>query len=183
MKWRKQMTIYRPNLRRLVIAAAAAFVLAAPAAMAQRVGDIEVTRAQALPSVPGARNGAGFLTIINHGKTDDKIVSATSPACGHVELHTMRIEGNVMRMREVSDIALPAGKTVRMQPGAGEHLMLMDLKAPLAVGDTVPVTIVLGSGAQLAVRLKVQPRDEIAGSLALPAGSMPYGLHGMSQRK
>jgi copper(I)-binding protein len=171
------MTIRGLNPHRWLLVGVAALALAAPVAMAQRVGEIEVTQAQALPSVPGARNGGGFLTITNRGKTDDRIVSAASPACGHVELHTMRMEGNVMRMHEVSEIVLPAGKTVRMRPGMGEHLMLMDLKAPLKVGDRVPVTIQLGSGAQLAVSLEVEPRDRIVGDGAMPAKPMHHGMH------
>ncbi|MGC8701911.1 MAG: copper chaperone PCu(A)C [Thiomonas sp.] len=80
------MNLRKSTLLRWLAASTAALMLAiAPAAMAQRAGDIEVTQAQALPSIPGARNGGGFLTIVNHGTVDDKIVSAASPVCGHPE--------------------------------------------------------------------------------------------------
>lgn len=173
------MTMRLLNARRWLAYGAAALLLlaAAPAAMAQRAGDIEVAQAQALPSIPGARNGGGFLTIVNHGKADDKIVAASSPVCGHVELHTMRMENNIMRMREVSDIPLPAGKTLRMQPGSGYHLMFMDLKEPLKIGGTVPVTVKFAGGGQMQLQLQVEPRDKIAGAAAMPGKGMQGGMH------
>jgi hypothetical protein len=166
--------LHIPAARRWLTSGAAALMLmgAAPPALAQRAGDIEVTQAQALPSIPGARNGGGFLTIVNHGKVDDKIVAAASPVCGHVELHTMSMENNIMRMREVDDIPVPAGKTLRMQPGSGYHLMFMDLKEPLKLGATVPVTVKFAGGGQLQLQLKVEPRDKIAGSAAMPGKEM-----------
>ena len=161
----------------LAMTSAVAMLAAAPAAWAQRSGAIEVTQAQALPSTPGARNGGGFVALVNHGKADDKIVAASSPVCGHVELHTMSMENNIMRMREVENIPVPAGKTLRMQPGSGYHLMLMDLKAPLKVGETVPVTLKFASGASLEVQLKVEPRDKITGGAAMPGKAMQGGMH------
>ena len=162
----------------LVMTSALLMWAAAPAALAQRPGgDIEVTRAQALPSIPGARNGGGFLTLVNHGKSDDKIVAAASPVCGHVELHTMSMENNIMRMREVGDIPVPAGKTLRMQPGSGYHLMFMDLKAPLKEGERVPVTVKFAHGGQMELQLKVEPRDKIAGDAPMPGKAMHGGMH------
>jgi copper(I)-binding protein len=172
------MSLCKLTTHRWLATSTAALMLAiAPAAMAQRAGDIEVTQAQALPSIPGARNGGGFLTIVNHGKADDRIVAAASPVCGHVELHTMSMENNVMRMREVGDIPLPAGKTLRMQPGSGYHLMFMDLKEPLKVGATVPVAVKLAGGGQLQLHLKVEPRDKIAGDSPIPGERMQSGKH------
>lgn len=172
------MTI-RMLTRRQALAMASAVLMLnfAPVTLAQKAGAIEVTQAQALPSIPGARNGGGFLTLVNHGKADDKIVAASSPVCGHVELHTMSMENNVMRMREVEHIPLPAGQTLRMQPGSGYHLMFMDLKAPLKVGETVPVTIKFASGGQMDVQLKVEPRDKIAGGAPMPGKGMQGGMH------
>ncbi len=71
-----------------------------------------------------------------------KLVSASSPVAGVVEIHEMKMEGDVMRMRAVTDLALPAGQAVALKPG-GYHVMLMDLKQPLKAGDTVPVTLVV----------------------------------------
>ena len=71
-----------------------------------------------------------------------RLVSVSSPVAGVVEIHEMKMEGDVMRMRAVSDLALPAGKPVALKPG-GYHVMLLDLKQALKAGDTVPVTLVV----------------------------------------
>ena len=71
-----------------------------------------------------------------------RLVSVTSPMAGVVEIHEMKMDGDVMRMRAVPDLALPAGKAVALKPG-GFHVMLMDLKQPLKAGDSVPVTLVV----------------------------------------
>ncbi|WP_088280510.1 copper chaperone PCu(A)C [Ideonella sp. A 288] len=71
-----------------------------------------------------------------------KLVSASSPAAGVVEIHEMVMEANVMKMRAVPGLELPAGKAVELKPG-GYHVMLMDLKAPLAAGQSVPLTLVV----------------------------------------
>jgi copper(I)-binding protein len=71
-----------------------------------------------------------------------KLVSAKSPAAGIVEIHEMAMDGNVMKMRAVPALDLPAGKAVELKPG-GYHVMLMDLKQLLKAGDSVPVTLVV----------------------------------------
>ncbi|MBK1686491.1 copper chaperone PCu(A)C [Rubrivivax gelatinosus] len=71
-----------------------------------------------------------------------RLVGASSPVAGVVEVHEMAMEGNVMKMRALANgLALPAGQTVELKPG-GYHVMLMDLKQPLEAGSTVPVTLV-----------------------------------------
>ncbi len=72
-----------------------------------------------------------------------RLVAASSPLAGAVEIHEMRMDGDVMRMRALPrGLELPAGKAVELSPG-GYHLMLMDLKQPLKAGDTVAVTLVI----------------------------------------
>jgi copper(I)-binding protein len=71
-----------------------------------------------------------------------KVVSASSPQAGVVEIHEMAMEGNVMKMRALTALELPAGKAVELKPG-GHHVMLMDLKQPLKAGDTVSVNLVV----------------------------------------
>lgn len=88
-----------------------------------------------------------------------KLLSASSPVAGVVEIHEMAMEGNVMKMRAVPSLDLPAGKTVDLKPG-GYHVMLMDLKKPLAAGDTVPLTLVVESAGQretVEVKATVRP--------------------------
>jgi copper(I)-binding protein len=77
-----------------------------------------------------------------------KLVSASSPVAGVVEVHEMMMDGSVMKMRAVTKLELPAGKAVDLKPG-GYHLMLMDLKQELKTGESVPVTLVIeGAGGK-----------------------------------
>lgn len=100
--------------------------------------------------------GAGFVEIVNAGKTADQLVSASSPASGRMEIHTMTMEGGIMRMRPLPDgIAIPAGATASLKPG-GNHLMLIGLKAPLAQGQTVPVTLTFKKAGAVKVQLTVE---------------------------
>ncbi len=71
-----------------------------------------------------------------------KLVSAASPVAGVVQIHEMKMEGSTMRMGAVAGLDLPAGKAVELKPG-GYHVMLMDLKAPMATGQTVELTLVV----------------------------------------
>ena len=72
---------------------------------------------------------------------DVRLVGARSPVAGVVEVHEMAMVGDVMKMRAIASLPLPAGKTVELRPG-GHHVMLMDLKAQVKAGDSVPLTLV-----------------------------------------
>ncbi len=92
------------------------------------------------------QKATGMFANITSAK-GGKLVSASSPVAGVVEIHEMAMEGNVMKMRALANgLDLPAGKSVALQPG-GYHVMLMDLKQQLKAGDTVAVTLVIeGAG-------------------------------------
>lgn len=90
-------------------------------------------------TVPTQKASGAFMHITS--AAGGKLVSASSPVAGVVEIHEMAMEGNVMKMRAVGALELPAGKTVELKPG-GYHVMLMELKGPLKAGDTVPITLV-----------------------------------------
>ena len=97
-----------------------------------------------------------------------KLVSATSPVAGVVEIHEMSMEGNVMKMRALPNgLDLPAGKAVELKPG-GYHVMLMDLKQPLKDGDTVPVMLVVqgkdGKKETIELKAPVRPLAAAAGA-------------------
>jgi periplasmic copper chaperone A len=97
-------------------------------------------------TVAGQKATGMFAQITSAG--GGKLVSAASPMAGVVEIHEMAMDGNVMKMRAVGAVELPAGKMVELKPG-GWHVMLMDLKQELKAGDTVPVTLVVeGAGGK-----------------------------------
>jgi copper(I)-binding protein len=106
-------------------------------------------------ATPGA--AAAYLTLENRSGRSDRLVSVGSPVARRVELHESRVENGIMRMRRIEGIAVPAGGSVRLEPG-GLHVMLMGLHEPLAEGQGVPLTLSFESGATLAVDAEVRAR-------------------------
>ncbi|MEY4717974.1 MAG: hypothetical protein RL563_592 [Pseudomonadota bacterium] len=115
-------------------------VMTMPAVAADK-SDILITQAQARASVGKMPRSAAFLQIENRGKAEDALLSATSTAAEQVEIHSISMEGDVMKMRAVDSIAIKPGEKVEMKPGPGYHLMLMGLKKPLKAGEKIPVTL------------------------------------------
>ncbi|RYX97761.1 MAG: copper chaperone PCu(A)C [Comamonadaceae bacterium] len=129
---------------------------------------VQVSDAWVRATVPGQQGSGGFMKLTS--KTDARLVSITSPAAGVAEVHEMKMEGDVMRMRALDGgIELPAGKTVELRSG-GFHLMLMDLKQTMAAGSKVPVTLTFRDGKDgKGVERKVEMALPVA--VASPFGS------------
>ena len=119
------------------LSAIAAIGLAAPS---HADDGVKVTNARAKPTAPGQSVAGAYLDIVSG--VPAALVKVESPAARVVELHSMKMEGDVMKMRAVSKIDLPAGKEVKLEPG-GFHVMLIDIKQPLKVGGKVPLTLVV----------------------------------------
>ena len=96
------------------------------------------------PTVPMR---AGYFTIDNTGQSDDRLIAASSPNFDKVEMHESRMANGMMTMNRMTAVAVSAGNSVEFKPG-GLHLMLMGIKAPLKVGDRIPVTLTFDSGKQ-----------------------------------
>ncbi|MGV8898649.1 MAG: copper chaperone PCu(A)C [Burkholderiaceae bacterium] len=77
-----------------------------------------------------------------HSAQNARLIEARSPVAATVELHQMEMVGNVMEMRAIDGLDLPAGKIVELSPGA-YHLMLMGLKAQVRAGDIIPISLVI----------------------------------------
>ena len=135
---------------------AAALCLCAAAAFGHdfQAGSLTILHPYARATAPSQPTGGGYLSIVNKG-ADDRLVSASSPRARSVQLHSMRMEGDVMHMREVDAIELPAGKTVELKPG-GFHLMLVGLKAPLTAGQTFALKLVFEKAGAVSVDVKVE---------------------------
>jgi copper(I)-binding protein len=141
--------------RRLLLAAPLLLALAGPGlAQEVRAGDLTITEAWSRAAGPGG-TGAGYLTIGNRGGAADRLLSASSPAARSVELHNHIREGDVMRMRQVPAVEIPAGGSVTLRPG-GLHLMLIGLTGPLRQGETVPVTLTFERAGTAQVNLAIQ---------------------------
>jgi periplasmic copper chaperone A len=137
------------NTRQLLVAGALA--LGAGAATAQ----VKVEGAWARPTVPGQQGGGGYLAITS--PVADRLVGGSTPVAQRFELHTMAMKGDVMEMREVEGVDLPAGRKVEFKPG-GLHVMFIGLKAPLKIGSKVPVTLKFQKAGELKVEFDVTSR-------------------------
>jgi copper(I)-binding protein len=111
--------------------------------------------------------GGGFMTLVNKGAAD-RLLSATTAAAASVQMHSMSMDGNVMKMRQVDAIELATGQTVELKPGSW-HLMLMGLKAPLKAGDTFPMTLRFEKAGEVVVKVKVESPE--------PAKAQPQSEH------
>lgn len=132
---------------------AALTTVCAVSAFAQNV---TVTDAWARATVQGQKATGAFMKIT--AKDNAKLVGVSSPVAGVAEIHEMKMEKDIMKMAALPNgLDLPAGKAVELKPG-GYHVMLMDLKAPLAKDTTVPVTLTFqdAKGVKSNVELKVQ---------------------------
>jgi len=123
------------------------------AAQSATAGSIKIENAYTRATVPGQQVAGGFMKIENKGSTD-QLISASSPAAGEVQLHEMAMDGNVMKMRQVKDIAVPAGGAVELKPG-GLHLMFMNIKAPLTAGESVPVKLKFAKAGEVELKMPV----------------------------
>ena len=124
-----------------------------------KAGDIRVVHPYAVPSLAGVANGQGFVDFTNRGKVADSLLGASSPVAARVEVHQMKNEGDVMRMRELSSVPIAPGQTVRMAD-SGLHLMLMELKSPLKVGDKLPVTLKFARAGEVRIEMWVQDKAQ-----------------------
>jgi copper(I)-binding protein len=98
---------------------------------------------------------AVYMTLLNRGDAADRLVSASTPAAGLVEIHESRMVDNVMQMNPLPDgLALPVGERVRLEPG-GLHIMLMELTGPLAPDTAIPLTLTFESGAVVTIAVPV----------------------------
>ena len=149
------MTITMNTFTRL--AAIALVSIAAMAAQAHEftVGDIAIGHPYARATAPGQPTGGAFLRLENRGKADDRLLSASADVGKSTELHTMKMEGDVMRMRELPSIELPAGKYVELKPGA-LHLMIIGLKGPLKEGDKFPLRLKFEKAGEVTVTVNVE---------------------------
>ena len=140
-----------------------ALALASSAALAQQA--VEVKDAWVRTSVQGQMATGAFMKITARENT--RLVSVSRPVAGVAEVHEMKMDGDIMKMRAVvGGLDLPAGKAVALTPG-GYHVMLMDLKAALPKDSTVPLTLVFKDARGVESRLELK----LPVATAAPAGA------------
>ncbi|MDP4027421.1 MAG: copper chaperone PCu(A)C [Gallionella sp.] len=137
-------------------------------------GDIQVKDAWVQAAPPGVKVMAAYLEIKNNGKQQQVLTGVSSPAFGKIEIHRSVIQGNVARMDHLKELTIPANASVLLQQG-GLHLMLMDVKKPLASGDQVPLAFIFGNGEKIAATAIVRSgKMEGMGE----GGTMDHSGHG-----
>lgn len=139
-------------------------------AWAQASANVEVKDAWVRATVAQQKTTGAFMQLT--AQADTRVVQVSSPIAGVVEIHEMAMDKDVMKMRAVPALALPAGKAVELKPG-GYHVMLMDLKGPVKAGDVVPVTLVLESkdGQRSTLEVKATARPLGNAAAAAPAAA------------
>jgi copper(I)-binding protein len=148
-----------------------AALLIAAAAFAQSSA-VEVTQAWARATPGKAENGAAYLTL--QSAAADRLTSVSTSVAKKAELHTSSMEGNVMKMRPLAGVDLPAGQPVTLKPG-GTHIMLLGLSEPLQAGKSFPLTLHFEKAGDRNVTVAVaaagaMEADKADGGMPMPAG-------------
>ena len=143
---------------------------------------VDVKAGWARATVQGQKATGAFMRLT--AKDGARLVRAESPAAGLAEVHEMKMEGDVMKMRAMPFLDLPAGKTVELKPG-GYHIMLLDLKAPLAKDTTVPVKLTFkdAKGVESTQELTLPVATSAPGTPAMPAAGAAGHGHGHGAAK
>ena len=119
-------------------------------------GALKIGHPWSRETAKGQSVGGGYLTITNNGKSADRLTGGATGIAAQVQVHSMSMDGGVMRMRQLKDgLAIPAGGAVALKP-ASFHLMFIGLKRPLKRGELVPVTLHFARAGKVAVQFKVE---------------------------
>ncbi|TVP47959.1 MAG: copper chaperone PCu(A)C [Halomonas sp.] len=134
-------------------------------AVSEQTANIDVSQPWARATPPGAASGGGFVTLTNLGDTDDRLIDVSTTITERSEIHTMEVDGDVMRMEHLPEgLKIPAGETVTLAPG-GLHLMFMGLASPIEEGGSIPVTLTFEQAGSIEIELEV-----------VPVGASPEGV-------
>lgn len=159
----------------LVVLGAAMVIAAGASAQVHPLPKVE--GAWVRSTVSGQQGTGAFMKLT--ATEPMQLVGVSTPVAAVAEVHEMKMEGEVMKMRAVRALDLPAGRTVELKPG-GYHLMLQDLKQPLVQGSTVPLTLLFrnGKGIESKLELKVPVGNRPpAGATVTPMGGPAMDGH------
>lgn len=123
-----------------------------------KLGDLKIDHPWSRATPGGAKVAGGFMKITNNGKEADRLIGGSAVPAGIFEVHEMRMEGNVMKMRALEKgLEIKPGQTVELKPG-GYHVMFIDLKSPLKEGEKVKGTLVFEKAGTIEVEYKIESR-------------------------
>ena len=153
---------------RLSVAVATLLVASAAARAHQyQLGAITIQHPHARATVPGQPTGGAFMVLVNKGAAD-RLLGISADVARSAELHEMKMENDVMKMRQVDAIDVGAGQTVELKPG-GYHVMFVGLKAPLKAGERFPM------------KLKFEKAGEVTVDVTIDAPGAAMGASGTMQ--
>jgi copper(I)-binding protein len=154
-------------MRIVLVAAVLAIAVNAALAHDYKAGLVEIKHPWARATPKGAAVASGYMTIINTGAVPDRLIGGSTEAAGKFEIHEMKMEQGVMKMRPLPrGLEIRPGVAVEFKPGS-YHLMFMELKAPFEAGKNVKGTLLFEKAGSVEVEYVVEP---IGGSPAARHG-------------
>ena len=141
------------------------WLVSAAAAVAQ-TSQIQVSQAWARATPGGAKTAALYMTLVNKGPAEDRLLSVSTPVAGMAEVHSKTTENGFMHMGAVANLAVKPGSPTVLKPG-GYHVMMMDLKAPLVAGETFTLTLTFEKAGTIEAKATVEKVG------AMRPGAMP----------
>lgn len=143
------------HLTRFALAAAFSAVAFAASAHDYSVGDLKIDHPWARATPGAITTGAAYLAVTAQGQSPDRLIAAETPRAAKAELHTMMMDGDIMKMRQVSAVEINPGEPTLLRPG-GLHIMLIGLKAPLREKDSFPMTLTFEKAGKVEVQIVVE---------------------------
>ena len=129
---------------------------------AQAADSLSFSHAWVRATPPNAKVAGGFVEIRNAGKSADRLLSASSDAAERVEIHEMKMAGDVMQMRQLTEgLVIPAGQSVQLKPGS-YHLMLIAPKRAIAEGQKVAISLVFEKAGKRTVAFMAAKQPAVA---------------------
>lgn len=133
------------------------------------LGDLVISNPVIRATPAKAPVSGGYMLITNNGSEPDRLIGGSVLFAKSVEVHEMKMEGDVMKMRQITGLPIAPGDTVKLMPG-GFHVMFMDLEQQLKAGETFKGTLEFENAGTVEVKFNVEPLNEIRKSMgALPA--------------
>lgn len=159
-------------MRTIPLVIAAALFTHSAGTQEVRAGAITISHPWTRPTPGTATPAVGYMMLDNHGPEDDRLVAAASSAAEAVTMHRTKVRDGIARMLpQEGGLAIPAHGSTQLEPG-GLHLMLSGLKEPLALGQTVPLTLTFERAGTVTVELKVERRPAAHGDHGSHQGSV-----------
>ncbi len=170
-------------IRTLLAAIVLGLLVAVPAmSHEEKAGELTISHPWSRATAPTQKAGAVFMTIHNAGTQADRLVGARSDDAELVQIHGHIRDGEMIRMRPVDGVVVPAGGSAELKPG-GFHVMLIGLKGPLFEETTIPLILEFERAGEVSIEAVVESAAarSSSGGDKMNDGKMDHGAHGMKK--